>query len=75
MVVYRVCCHRRKVDYSKFGEMEEVELGRIQKISGANLSRNWVVIPHVTLMEKWIPLKLKHSVSNRIKKQRRKNWT
>ncbi|EMT5584296.1 TPA: pyruvate dehydrogenase complex dihydrolipoyllysine-residue acetyltransferase [Providencia stuartii] len=40
-----------KVDYSKFGEVEEVELGRIQKISGANLSRNWVMIPHVTLME------------------------
>ena len=37
-----------KVDFSKFGEIEEVELGRIQKISGANLSRNWVVIPHVT---------------------------
>lgn len=28
-----------KVDFSKFGEIEEVELGRIQKISGANLSR------------------------------------
>ncbi|MEX6211823.1 pyruvate dehydrogenase complex dihydrolipoyllysine-residue acetyltransferase [Providencia huaxiensis] len=40
-----------KVDYSKFGEVEEVELVRIQKISGANLSRNWVMIPHVTLME------------------------
>ena len=40
-----------KVDYSKFGEVEEVELGRIQKISGANLSRNCVMIPHVTLME------------------------
>ncbi|WP_130834026.1 pyruvate dehydrogenase complex dihydrolipoyllysine-residue acetyltransferase [[Erwinia] mediterraneensis] len=35
-------------DFSKFGEVEEVELGRIQKISGANLSRNWVMIPHVT---------------------------
>ncbi len=40
-----------KIDYSKFGEVEEVELGRIQKISGANLSRNWMMIPHVTLME------------------------
>ncbi len=40
-----------KVDYSKFGEVEEVELVSIQKISGANLSRNWVMIPHVTLME------------------------
>ncbi|WP_304166474.1 pyruvate dehydrogenase complex dihydrolipoyllysine-residue acetyltransferase [Lonsdalea britannica] len=37
-----------KVDFSKFGEVEEVELGRIQKISGANLHRNWVMIPHVT---------------------------
>ena len=41
-----------KVDFSKFGEIEEVELGRIQKISGANLSRNWVVIPHVTHFDK-----------------------
>ncbi|WP_345830540.1 pyruvate dehydrogenase complex dihydrolipoyllysine-residue acetyltransferase [Erwinia sp. HDF1-3R] len=41
-----------KVDFSKFGEIEEVELGRIQKISGANLSRNWVVIPHVTQHDK-----------------------
>ncbi|HGJ5875592.1 MAG TPA: pyruvate dehydrogenase complex dihydrolipoyllysine-residue acetyltransferase [Arsenophonus sp.] len=40
-----------KVDFSKFGEVEEVELGRIQKISSANLSRNWVMIPHVTVME------------------------
>ncbi|MEW6483552.1 MAG: pyruvate dehydrogenase complex dihydrolipoyllysine-residue acetyltransferase [Pseudomonadota bacterium] len=37
-----------KVDFSKFGEIEEVELGRIQKLSGANLSRNWMMIPHVT---------------------------
>lgn len=36
------------VDFSKFGEVEEVELGRIQKVSGANLSRNWMMIPHVT---------------------------
>ena len=41
-----------KIDFSKFGEIEEVELGRIQKISGANLSRNWVVIPHVTHFDK-----------------------
>ncbi|AVK39231.1 pyruvate dehydrogenase complex dihydrolipoyllysine-residue acetyltransferase [Morganella morganii] len=40
-----------KVDFSKFGEVEEVELSRIQKLSGANLSRNWVMIPHVTLMD------------------------
>ncbi len=41
-----------KVDFSKFGEIEEVELGRIQKISGANLSRNWVMVPHVTHFDK-----------------------
>ncbi|MFP1482878.1 hypothetical protein ACLB1S_05415 [Escherichia coli] len=40
-----------KVDFSKFGEIEEVELGRIQKISGANLSRNRT-IPHVTHFDK-----------------------
>ncbi|ESP91707.1 pyruvate dehydrogenase complex dihydrolipoyllysine-residue acetyltransferase [Pseudoalteromonas luteoviolacea] len=37
-----------KVDFSKFGEVEEKKLSRIQKISGANLHRNWVQIPHVT---------------------------
>ena len=37
-----------KVDFSKFGEIEEVKLTRIQKISGPNLHRNWVTIPHVT---------------------------
>lgn len=37
-----------QVDFTKFGEIEEVELSRIQKISGANLSRNSLVIPHVT---------------------------
>ncbi|WP_432460117.1 pyruvate dehydrogenase complex dihydrolipoyllysine-residue acetyltransferase [Agarivorans sp. QJM3NY_25] len=36
------------VDYSKFGEVEEVPLSRIQKISGPALHRNWVKIPHVT---------------------------
>ncbi len=36
------------VDFSKFGEIEEVPLSRIQKISGPNLHRNWVTIPHVT---------------------------
>ena len=41
-----------KVDFSKFGEVEEVELSRIQKLSGANLSRNWVMIPHVTHFDK-----------------------
>lgn len=40
-----------KVDFSKFGEVKEVELGRIQKISSANLSRNWAMIPHVTVMD------------------------
>ncbi len=37
-----------KVDFSKFGEVETKPLSRIQKISGANLARNWVMIPHVT---------------------------
>ncbi|QHB18297.1 pyruvate dehydrogenase complex dihydrolipoyllysine-residue acetyltransferase [Mannheimia pernigra] len=41
-----------KVDFSKFGEVEEVELSRINKISGANLHRNWVMIPHVTLFDR-----------------------
>ncbi|NUS61809.1 MAG: dihydrolipoyllysine-residue acetyltransferase [Lysobacter sp.] len=36
------------IDFSKFGEIETKPLTRIQKISGANLSRNWVMIPHVT---------------------------
>jgi pyruvate dehydrogenase E2 component (dihydrolipoamide acetyltransferase) len=37
-----------KVDFSKFGEIEEKPLSRIQKISGPTLHRNWVTIPHVT---------------------------
>jgi pyruvate dehydrogenase E2 component (dihydrolipoamide acetyltransferase) len=37
-----------KVDFARFGEVEEKPLSRIQKISGANLHRNWVRIPHVT---------------------------
>jgi pyruvate dehydrogenase E2 component (dihydrolipoamide acetyltransferase) len=37
-----------KIDFSKFGEIEERPLSRIQKISGANLARNWAMIPHVT---------------------------
>ena len=37
-----------KVDFAKFGPVERKELGRIKKISAANLHRNWVVIPHVT---------------------------
>jgi pyruvate dehydrogenase E2 component (dihydrolipoamide acetyltransferase) len=36
------------VDFEKFGEVERVPLSRIKKISGANLHRNWVMIPHVT---------------------------
>lgn len=36
-----------KVDFSKFGAVEEKPLSRIQKISGANLARNWAMIPHV----------------------------
>jgi pyruvate dehydrogenase E2 component (dihydrolipoamide acetyltransferase) len=37
-----------KVDFAKYGPVERKELGRIKKISAANLHRNWVVIPHVT---------------------------
>ncbi|RBW64308.1 pyruvate dehydrogenase complex dihydrolipoyllysine-residue acetyltransferase [Vibrionales bacterium C3R12] len=37
-----------KVDFSKFGETEVKKLSKIKKISGANLHRNWVMIPHVT---------------------------
>ena len=37
-----------KVDFSKFGETETRELSRIKKLSGANLARNWAMIPHVT---------------------------
>ena len=37
-----------KVDFSKFGEVETKLLSKIKKISGANLARNWVMIPHVT---------------------------
>ena len=40
-----------KVDFSKFGEIEVQPLSRIKKISGQNLSRNWVMIPHVTVNE------------------------
>jgi pyruvate dehydrogenase E2 component (dihydrolipoamide acetyltransferase) len=37
-----------KVDFAKYGEIERVELSKIRRISAANLSRNWVRIPHVT---------------------------
>ncbi len=37
-----------KVDFAKFGPIETKPLSRIKKISGANLHRNWVMIPHVT---------------------------
>ncbi|MGE4451898.1 dihydrolipoyllysine-residue acetyltransferase [Castellaniella sp.] len=37
-----------KVDFAKFGEIQTKPLSRIKKISGANLHRNWVMIPHVT---------------------------
>ncbi|MBT9492504.1 MAG: 2-oxo acid dehydrogenase subunit E2, partial [Paucibacter sp.] len=37
-----------KVDFEKFGAVERKDMSRIKKISGANLHRNWVVIPHVT---------------------------
>ena len=37
-----------KIDFTKFGPVEAKPLSRIKKISGANLHRNWVMIPHVT---------------------------
>jgi pyruvate dehydrogenase E2 component (dihydrolipoamide acetyltransferase) len=37
-----------KVDFAKFGAVESRPLTRIQKLSGANLARNWAMIPHVT---------------------------
>ena len=37
-----------KVDFAKYGEIERVPLSRIKKISGPNIARNWVMIPHVT---------------------------
>jgi pyruvate dehydrogenase E2 component (dihydrolipoamide acetyltransferase) len=37
-----------KVDFSKFGSIEAQPLSRIRKLAGANLARNWVMIPHVT---------------------------
>ena len=40
-----------KIDFSKFGDVEEKPLGRIPKISAANLARNWAMIPHVTQFE------------------------
>jgi pyruvate dehydrogenase E2 component (dihydrolipoamide acetyltransferase) len=39
---------QKVVDFSKFGEVETIELTRIQKISGPSLHRNWVSMPHVT---------------------------
>ncbi len=40
-----------EVDFAKFGEIETRPLSRIKKLSGANLHRNWVMIPHVTQFE------------------------
>jgi pyruvate dehydrogenase E2 component (dihydrolipoamide acetyltransferase) len=42
------CCPGRKVDFAEVRPIERKDLSRIKKISGANLHRNWVVIPHVT---------------------------
>ncbi len=41
-----------QVDFSKFGEIEKQKLSRIKKISGDNLLRNWVMIPHVNQWDK-----------------------
>lgn len=37
-----------KIDFSKFGDIETVTLNKIQKISGINLHKNWIMLPHVT---------------------------
>ncbi|VFP83076.1 2-oxo acid dehydrogenase subunit E2 [Candidatus Erwinia haradaeae] len=41
-----------KVNYSQFGEVKQIEISRLQKRSGANLKRNWSIIPHVTHFDK-----------------------
>ncbi|HFC4219792.1 TPA: dihydrolipoyllysine-residue acetyltransferase [Neisseria gonorrhoeae] len=58
-----------KVDFSKFGNVEVKELSRIKKISGQNLSRNWVVIPHVTVHEETDMTELEE-----FRKQLNKEW-
>ncbi|MCR3755046.1 MAG: pyruvate dehydrogenase, E2 subunit [Candidatus Westeberhardia cardiocondylae] len=35
-------------DFSKFGNIEEVDIRKVQKISGSNLHRNWIMVPHIT---------------------------
>ena len=40
-----------KVDFAKFGPVRVEAMSRIKKLSGANLARNWVMIPHVTVFE------------------------
>jgi pyruvate dehydrogenase E2 component (dihydrolipoamide acetyltransferase) len=40
-----------QIDFERYGEVERVPLSKIQKISGPNLARNWVMIPHVTQHE------------------------
>ncbi len=44
----RVVQEEPEVDFSVFGQVESQPLGRIQKISGSQLARNWAAIPHVT---------------------------
>ncbi|EEG85381.1 dihydrolipoyllysine-residue acetyltransferase [Proteus penneri ATCC 35198] len=64
-----------KVDFSKFGEIEEVELSRIQKISGANLSRNWVMIPHVNLFDEADITEVEEFRKQQNKEaEKKKNW-
>ncbi|WP_107687815.1 dihydrolipoyllysine-residue acetyltransferase [Neisseria wadsworthii] len=58
-----------KVDFSKFGEIEVKELSRIKKISGQNLSRNWVMIPHVTVNDEADMTELEE-----FRKQLNKEW-
>ena len=58
-----------KVDFAKFGEVEVKELSRIKKISGQNLSRNWVMIPHVTVHDEADMTELEN-----FRKQLNKEW-
>jgi pyruvate dehydrogenase E2 component (dihydrolipoamide acetyltransferase) len=50
----------KEIDYSKFGEIESIELTKIQKISGPSLHRNWVSIPHITQFDESDITELEH---------------
>ena len=64
-----------KVDFSKFGPVEELELTRIQKISGPALHRNWAMIPTSPSSTKPIPRIWKRSAKSRTSWPRSRSWT